>query len=124
MKGYLQIAQEAAKHRESRRLTEADFIRMSKESGTIVLDCRSKEKYDQLHIAGATNLSFPDITVESLRRVLPDRNMRVLIYCNNNFKNSEEAFPTKMPRASLNISTYIRALHVRLSQRLRTCAAD
>jgi hypothetical protein len=107
MKGYLQVAQEAAKHRETRRLTEADFIRMSKEPGTLVLDCRSKEKYDQLHIDGAINLSFPDITVESLRRVLPDRNTRVLIYCNNNFKNSEEAFPSKMPRASLNISTYI-----------------
>ena len=64
MKGYLQIAQEAAKHRETRRLTEADFIRMSKEPGTLVLDCRSKEKYDQLHIEGAINLSFPDITVE------------------------------------------------------------
>jgi len=107
MKGYLQVAQEAAKHRETRRLTEADFIRMSKESGTLVLDCRSREKYDQLHIDGAINLSFPDITIESLRRVLPDRNTRVLIYCNNNFKNSEEAFPSKMPLASLNISTFI-----------------
>ncbi|HKB05117.1 MAG TPA: hypothetical protein VKD90_23030, partial [Gemmataceae bacterium] len=27
--------------------------------------------------------------------------------CNNNFKNAEEPFPTKMPRASLNLSTYI-----------------
>jgi len=107
MTGYLQVAQDAAKHRQTRRLSEADFIRMGKEPGTLVLDCRSKEKYEQLHIEGAINLSFPDITVDSLRRVIPDRNTRVLIYCNNNFKNSEEAFPSKMPRASLNISTYI-----------------
>ena len=73
MTGYLQVAQDAAKHRQTRRLTEADFIRMSKEPGTVVLDCRSKEKHDQLHIEGAINLSFPDITVESLRRVIPDR---------------------------------------------------
>src|SRR6185295_2859130 len=66
MQGYLKAASEAAAYRESRRLTEDDFIRMSKEPGTIVLDARSKEKYDLLHIKGAINLSFPDITVDSL----------------------------------------------------------
>ena len=107
MEGYLKVSQEAAKHRESRRLSEADFIRMSGESGTIVLDARSKEKYNLLHIQGAINLSFPDIAVESLKKTLPDKSARILIYCNNNFRNSEVAFETKAPRASLNLSTYI-----------------
>jgi hypothetical protein len=107
MPGFLQVAQEAAKHRESRRLTEAEFIKMSKEPGTIVLDCRSVEKYNLMHIQGAMNISFPDITIESLKRKLPDLNARILIYCNNNFKNAEEAMPTKRAAASLNISTYI-----------------
>src|SRR5262245_30775750 len=107
MEGYLKVAEEAAKHRESRRLSEADFIRMSSEAGTIVLDARSKEKYDLLHIQGAINLSFPDIAVESLKKTLPDKSARILIYCNNNFRNAEAAFPTKAPVASLNISTYI-----------------
>ena len=107
MKGYLRVAQEAAKHRESRRLTEEDFIRMSQEPGVIILDARSKAKYDELHIAGAINLSFPDITVASLQSTLPDKNVRILIYCNNNFKNAERPFPTKAADASLNISTYI-----------------
>src|SRR4249919_635686 len=71
MDAYLRVSQEAAQHRVTRRLTEADFLRMSQERGTIVLDARSKEKYDLLHIQGAVNLSFPDITVESLQRVLP-----------------------------------------------------
>jgi hypothetical protein len=31
----------------------------------------------------------------------------VLIYCNNNFINEPQAFPSKLPPASLNISTYI-----------------
>jgi hypothetical protein len=107
MPGYLRVADEAAKHRATRRLTEADFLRMSREPGTIVLDARSREKFDLLHVRGAVNLSFPDITVESLRKMLPDRSARILIYCNNNFRNAEEAFPSKLPRASLNLSTYI-----------------
>jgi len=60
-----------------------------------------------MHIKGAINLSFPDISVGSLADVLPDRNTRILIYCNNNFKNEELAFPGKAARASLNLSTYI-----------------
>jgi hypothetical protein len=107
MQGYLKVASEAAAYRESRRLTEEDFILRSQEPGTIVLDARSREKYDLLHIKGAINLSFPDITVESLARTLPDKNARILIYCNNNFVGEEKAFPTKAPAASLNLSTYI-----------------
>jgi 3-mercaptopyruvate sulfurtransferase SseA len=107
MQGYLKVASEAATYRESRRLTEDDFIRMSREAGTIILDARSREKYDTLHIKDAVNLSFPDITVESLNRVLPDNDTRILIYCNNNFVGEEKAFPTKMVTASLNLSTYI-----------------
>lgn len=107
MPGYLDIAEEAAWHRAGRRLTEEDFILLSKEPGTLILDARSKQKYDELHIKGAVNLSFPDITVDSLQQLIPDRNTRILIYCNNNFENATGPFPTKMASASLNISTYI-----------------
>jgi hypothetical protein len=107
MEGYLRLSREAAKYRENRRVSEAEFLRMSHEPGTIVLDARSRQKYNLLHVKGAVNLSFPDITVESLKRVLPDKTARILIYCNNNFKNAEEAFPSKLPTASLNLSTYI-----------------
>jgi hypothetical protein len=107
MEGYLRVAREAAKHRESRRLSEDDFLRMSGEAGTVVLDARSREKYDLLHVKGAINLSFSDVSVDSLKRTLPDKSARILIYCNNNFRNSEAAFPTKLPTASLNLSTYI-----------------
>ena len=107
MVAYLKVAYEAADHRESHRVSEAEFIRMSREPGTIVLDARSREKYDLLHIRGAINISFPDIAIESLERTLPDRNTRILIYCNNNFQNAPGPFPSKLPSASLNISTYI-----------------
>ena len=105
--GYLKVSKEAALHRETRRLTEVDFIKMSAEPGTIILDARSKEKFDLLHIKGAVNLSFSDIAVDSLKATIPDKNTRILIYCNNNFQNNEIAFATKKPSASLNISTYI-----------------
>jgi len=107
MKGYLQVSMEAAKHRESHRVSEADFLRMSREPGTIVLDARSAEKFALLHVQGAINLSFPDITVDSLKQTIPDKTTRILIYCNNNFSGAEQPFPTKMASASLNLSTYI-----------------
>jgi hypothetical protein len=107
MAGYLKVAQEAAKHRSERRVTEQQFLAMAKESGVIVLDARSQQKFDLLHIKGAINLSFPDIDVESLQKTLPDKDARILIYCNNNFKNRDDAFPPKSPSASLNLSTYI-----------------
>jgi len=107
MGGYLRVSQEAAAHRESHRLSEADFLRMSREPGTVVLDARSAEKFQLLHVRGAINLSFPDITVDSLKQTIPDKNTRILIYCNNNFAGAEQPFPTKLPSASLNLSTYI-----------------
>jgi phage shock protein E len=107
MEGYLDISTEAAQYREARRLSEEEFIRMSREPGVIILDARSKEKYDELHLKGAINLSFPNITIESLNQTIPDKNTRILIYCNNNFLNAGGPFPSKLPTASLNLSTYI-----------------
>ena len=107
MAGYLRVSLQAADHRAQRRISEAEFMRLAADPETLVLDARSKEKFDQLHVKGAINLSFPDITVDSLERTIPDKNRRILIYCNNNFANAPEAFPTKMPSAALNISTYI-----------------
>ena len=117
--GYLKIAAEAEQHRAKRRLTEEDFIKTSQEEGVIVLDARSKEKFDLLHIKGAVNLSFPDTDIQSLIKTLPDKDAKILIYCNNNFTDggpassvliydkAAAAFPIKQRIASLNISTYI-----------------
>jgi hypothetical protein len=107
MDGYLRVSREAAEHRETRRVSEEEFIRMSREPGTVVLDARSREKYDELHVEGAVSLPFPDIAIESLKRTIPEKSTRVLIYCNNNFANAEGPFPAKIARASLNLSTYI-----------------
>jgi len=107
MEAHLRLSAEAARQRESHRLTEEEFLAMSRRPGTVVLDARSREKYDALHLRGAIHLSFPDITAASLVAILPDETTRVLIYCNNNFVNAPGPFPTKLPAASLNLSTYI-----------------
>jgi len=107
MPGFLDAAAKAAEHRRTHRVSEEEFLRMMAEPGTIVLDARSAEKFGELHVKGATNLSFPDITIESLQRVIPDKDTRVLIYCNNNFRGAEKPFPAKMVSASLNLSTFV-----------------
>lgn len=68
-------------------------MRLSREPGTVVLDARSREKFSELHVKGAINLSFPDIAVETLAATIPDRDTRILIYCNNNFENAPGPFP-------------------------------
>ena len=107
MEGFLRVSARAAKHRESRRVSEEEFIRMSHEAGTIILDARSRQKFEELHVKQAIHLSFPDIAVESLKKTIPEKRTRILIYCNNNFRNAEGPFPSKLPSASLNLSTYI-----------------
>jgi hypothetical protein len=56
---------------------------------------------------GRDQPQLPDIAVESLAEALPDKNARILIYCNNNFSGAEGAFPSKLPSASLNLPTYV-----------------
>jgi len=107
MNGFLKVANEAAAFRQTHRISEDEFIRMSQEPNTIILDARSAAKYDLLHVDGAINLSFPDIDVASLNKTLPDKSARILIYCNNNFSSRPDAFPGKIATASLNLSTYI-----------------
>jgi phage shock protein E len=103
---FLTTALESTKLRESRRITEDEFIRLSREKGVVVLDARSRNRYDQLHIKGAISLPFTDMTVDHLAEQLPDKNVKILIYCNNNFRGNVPEFQAKMAGAALNLSTY------------------
>lgn len=98
------------KLREAHRVDEATFLEMAADPSTVILDARSREKFDLLHVMGARNLSLPDMTEDELAKVIPDKKTRILIYCNNNFLNAPDAFPSKAPSASLNLHT-INALH-------------
>lgn len=101
------------------------FIKMSQGTQTVILDTRSKFRFDKMHIKGAIHLNFSDFTQETLANIIPNFNTRVLIYCNNNFKQEPlfiENFATKSVRIeplkpqkisvidktlALNIPTYI-----------------
>jgi rhodanese-related sulfurtransferase len=106
MEAHLRLSAEAARLRETHRVSEEEFLRMSGEPGTVVLDARSEAMYDLRHVRGAVNLSFPDFTADRLAEIIPDKATRILIYCNNNFQNDPKAFALKAPAASLNLSTY------------------
>jgi hypothetical protein len=96
--------------RPQRLVSEAQFRRMAADRDTVILDARSAAMYARMHIKGARNLSFPDITAEELAKVIPSKSTRILIYCNNNFLNAPGAFPTKAIAASLNVHT-VNALY-------------
>ena len=110
--------QESHQLREGRRLTEEEFMAMAKDPDTIVLDARSSDRYQQMHIEGAKSLSFTDFTEETLAEVIPSKDTRILIYCNNNIENSPIAFAAKMaPASSKSIHLHI-AIYLRLQKRL------
>lgn len=105
--GYMKVARETQAIRKQRRITEEQFSAMAAEKGTLVLDARSADKYTLRHIRGAISLPFTDFTAESLAKVIPAKDTRILIYCNNNFRSAPRAFAAKRADASLNISTFI-----------------
>jgi len=92
--------------RNSRRIDEDVFLTLAAQPDTVVLDARSREKYDLLHVRGSRHLSFPDITADELAKVIPTKDTRVLIYCNNNFENEPRAFASKLAPAALNVHTF------------------
>ena len=78
-----------------------------KESGVVVLDARSGPMFELRHVAGAVNLSLPDFTEAALAAVIPSKETKVLIYCNNNFLGSPVAMASKSVSASLNVHTFV-----------------
>ena len=108
--GFARNVAEVGALREQRRVTEEEFAAMAREPGTVVLDARSERLYRLRHVRGAVNLSFPEFTGETLAAVIPSRDTRVLIYCNNNFAGAPDSMPTKVAPSALNVSTFV-SLH-------------
>jgi hypothetical protein len=104
--GFLANAQKVHALREKHRVTEKQFLEMAAEPGTIVFDARSDSKYKMAHYKGAVHLSLPDTTAAELAKVIPNKQTRILIYCNNNFLHEQTAFASKGAPASLNIYTF------------------
>lgn len=105
--GFRNLTGEVEALRAQRLVSLAEFQRMAREPNTVILDARSADAYARGHIHGAVNLPFTDFTDQSLARVLRDPNVRILIYCNNNFSNNAEPVILKRVELALNIQTFI-----------------
>ena len=105
-RGFAQQVQEVEAIRAERLVSEEKFIELMADKSIVILDARSEAKFAALHVKGAKNLSFPEFTEETLAKIIPNKETRVLIYCNNNFTNQQEAFPSKSFRAALNVHTF------------------
>lgn len=107
-RGFAALTGELETYRAARRVGLTRFQAMAREGNTLILDARSARAYAEGHIAGAVNLPFTEFTDESLAAAIgPDRNRRILIYCNNNFSNDVQPVPVKSVRLALNIPTFI-----------------
>ena len=101
------ISAEAREHRSERRITIEEFNAMSKDENTVILDSRSADAFAQIHVQNAININFSDFTEEKLKVVIPNKETRILIYCNNNFESDKSALRPKAPGLALNIPTFI-----------------
>jgi Rhodanese-like domain len=113
------LSVEAKKHRSTRLITAMEFLKMSKDSGVIILDTRSDIMYRNKHLKGAVHLNFSDFTQANLAKVIPTYATKILIYCNNNIGDDPINFASKsiIPQIALgkmkpltlalNIPTYI-----------------
>lgn len=113
------LVTEVKPHRAERLITADTFSEMMGQEKVIILDTRSQAMYDAKHIKGALHLDFSDFTQANLEALIPDKETKILIYCNNNFEDDQVYFATKAyvpPKIedkslqltlALNIPTYI-----------------
>jgi Rhodanese-like domain len=90
------LVAEVETHRASRLIDLNTFLKMSKEEGVIIFDSRSDFRFDRIHIKGAKHLAFTDFTQENLKKVIPNPDTKILIYCNNNFDGNQTDFASKI----------------------------
>lgn len=105
--GFVDLSQEAGEYRKQRLVDIEAFMKMAADPQTLILDARSESAYRRKHIKGAININFSDFSVEGLKQAIPDKNKRILIYCNNNIDGDTANFPTKSMPLALNIPTFI-----------------
>ena len=101
------LTREVHVYRAGRLVSLAKFQAMAREPNTIILDARSASAFKQGHIDGALNFSLTDFTAPALAAAIKNPNMRILIYCNNNFENDVAPVVIKSAPLSLNIQTFI-----------------
>ena len=116
---YEKLISQVKDHRKDRLVNVDEFKRMSSQENVVILDTRSDNMFKSKHIKGAVHLNFSDFTQANLAGLIPDKETKILIYCNNNFEGDEVNFASKVMRPrppektkqeitlALNIPTYI-----------------
>ena len=89
---------EVENHREARLINLNSFMKMSENKNVVILDSRSKFRYDRKHLKNSIHLGFSDFTQDNLWELIPDQNTTVLIYCNNNFIGDQINFASKISK--------------------------
>lgn len=92
---FTNLTNEVEKVRTDRLVNLETFNKLASEEHTIILDARSKDKYKNRHIKGAINLPFTEFTQDALENLIPNKDTRILIYCNNNFMGDQINFASK-----------------------------
>ena len=105
--GFLKLSTQIEAYRLNRLINIDTFNLYSQQSNTIILDTRSKQAFDEIHIAGAVHLNFSDFTASKLKQVIASTSTRILIYCNNNIESDLSALFNKYRPLALNIPTFI-----------------
>jgi len=105
--GFLGVSEEVAAYRQQHLVTLIEFNEMKEDPNTIILDSRSAEAFAIGHIEGAINVNFSDFTDEKLAAVIPSKDTRILIYCNNNFEDDIAPVMLKRAPLALNVPTFI-----------------
>jgi phage shock protein E len=105
--GFQHLTRNVAAYRAGRLVKWAEFSKLAKQRGVLLLDARSADAFAAGHIAGAVNLPLTDFTAQSLAKVIGKRDRPILIYCNNNFRNDEPPVTRKAAELALNIQTFI-----------------
>lgn len=90
------LVAEVEAHRASRLIDLDAFLKMSQEPRVIILDSRSAFRFERIHLKGAKHLAFTDFTQDSLAKVIPTFDTKILIYCNNNFEGNQTDFASKI----------------------------
>lgn len=101
---FLEVAQQAKAHRADRLVDFNTFLAMADQPNTIILDTRSKEHFDAMHIKGAIHLNYSGFNIYDLARLIPNKNTRILIYCNNNIDTDTEEGFANLPDENLKLN--------------------
>src|SRR3954462_2846215 len=78
--GFRRLAGEVQPYRQTRLIAWAEFDRLRRQRGVLILDARSESAFRQGHTARAVNLPLPDFNAARLPRVIGRSNRPILIY--------------------------------------------